>query len=49
MFSLICGLLLKTNATMLLDMVHTIGETTHGRDRERKGNPKLNVVDMLTV
>jgi hypothetical protein len=31
----------KTNAMILLDMGHTQGETTHGRDREREGNLKL--------
>jgi hypothetical protein len=31
----------KTNAVILLDMVHTKGETEQGRDREREGNQKL--------
>jgi hypothetical protein len=29
------------NAELLLDMGHTLGENVHGRNRERKGNLKL--------
>jgi hypothetical protein len=31
----------KINATILLDMGHTVRETMHGRDRSREGNQKL--------
>jgi hypothetical protein len=31
----------KTNAVILLDMGPTLGENTHRRNRERKGNLKL--------
>jgi hypothetical protein len=31
----------KINAVILLDIGHTQGETTHRRNRERKGNLKL--------
>jgi hypothetical protein len=39
----------KTNAIILLNMCHTLRENMHRRNRERKGNLKLDVVDGVTV
>jgi hypothetical protein len=49
MFSLICRLKTQNNAVILLDMGHTLGENTHGRNREREGTYNLNVVDVLPI
>jgi hypothetical protein len=36
----------NTNAVILLDMAHTLRENAHGRNRENKGNLKLNVIEV---
>jgi hypothetical protein len=43
MLSLICGLWTLNKSSKLLDMGYTLrkGKTTHRREKERKGNKKL--------
>jgi hypothetical protein len=39
----------KTNAVILLDTGHTLRENAQRRNRESKGNLKLNVADVPTI